>query len=98
MKTKMRIMKKTWRDLSLGGFVSHIGREKAKAILREYNGDVEFVTNLLLENPHRISSIEEHQATPEIKPNENAKFDIQKGQYTMMMIFQRAIFPKPLLF
>lgn len=55
-----------------------LAEKKAKAILREYNGDVEFVTNLLLENPHRISSIEEHQATPEIKPNENAKFDIQK--------------------
>ncbi|KAI5958174.1 hypothetical protein KGF57_002529 [Candida theae] len=50
--------------------------KKAKVILKEHDGDVEFVTNLLLENPDRITSIEE---TPSIqKTVENANTAIQK--------------------
>ncbi|KAG5421638.1 hypothetical protein I9W82_000730 [Candida metapsilosis] len=57
----------------LVGLFPTLTENKAKAILRERNGDVEFVTNLLLENPDSINSIEEHPPK-----TEQAQLDIQK--------------------
>lgn len=51
---------------------------KAKIILKDYSGDVEYVTNLLLENPDRISSIEEKKPSAQNKPAEVANHNIPK--------------------
>ncbi|KAI5969464.1 hypothetical protein CANMA_001532 [Candida margitis] len=56
----------------------HLTEKKAKIVLKEHNGDVEYVTNLLLENPDRINSIEDCSPPPQIKKGENLKLSIQK--------------------
>ncbi|ODV82000.1 uncharacterized protein CANTADRAFT_24697 [Suhomyces tanzawaensis NRRL Y-17324] len=50
---------------------------KATKVLRDHNGDVEGITNMLLENPDFVDSIEEEQ----LKPKKEPTFTI-KGQKT----------------